>query len=408
MKRRDHPKREAMPRLLSLFVVLLTLWHCTKPASGPPPSELPAGVRLDLDETQIAKLEELSHALAADIAGGQGRLLDRVFDYDHLLRRVLHGLEIPSDFSAGFISGLRGNPGGVAAGFLGQNCEFLRVLDRDGVPTLLFRLKSQGGGFNYHAFLFRLDEDDSVKLYDFYNFGSGEHASESMRRLAIPALAMEESSILGKLLGRDRAFFEHMDTLQEIGRQNLAQNHPEVLRLIETLPQELREDKSTRLMEITALALLGGVEEQRHFEAIESYRDAFPDDASIPLVMFDYYALRGDYDVAMGLVDRLEELVGGDPYLETLRISAALLCERHTEAMERAREYLAANPDDEKAHWLQVSAALGAQEFGVVRQELEALEEGFYYQFSEELLAADPAYAEFLRSDHGRNFLARS
>ncbi len=391
-------------RILLLVLLLAPLSAAGQPAGTAAGTSPPSS----FDTAEIAFLEQFGREMAAEIAAGSSALFDAAFDLERFARRVVEGIDIPTETREGFLEGmLRGmrRSAGLLAGFLGQPYEFLRIHPWEGTPTLLFRLRPSDGGFNYHAYRFELVSTREVTLYDLHVLAVGEPLSRTLRRLALPGLVQQDRSLLDRLLGRERSFVDNMNKFRDMGHKVQAGEYEAALRVHLELPRDMREDKTVRLLEMNALVQVGGAEE-RYLEAIQQYREAFPDDPALPMIVLDYHIVTGDYDVAMGLIEEIEGWVGGDPYLDVMRVSAAFLGGRAAEAVQRVVKYLARYPDDEEARWFQVSAALSAKDHAVVREGLEYLEAHFEYVFTEESMGGAPEYADFLQSEEARRFLA--
>lgn len=342
---------------------LLLAWFLLPlPASGQASPQPPTALKLDA--AQSAFLEEFGHEMAAAVSSGSPGRFGEVFDGERFAGRVVEGIEVPAevrdDFVEGMLKELRTSPAALMSGFLGQSYAFLRVHSWDGNPTLLFRLRPSSGGFNYHAFPFELGPPPEIALYDVYVLASGEPLSRTLHRLALPALVQQDRSLLDRLLGRERSFVENMTKFRDMGLKIQAEEYEEALRIHGELPKDLRQDKTVRLLEMNALVHLEGGDE-RYLQAIERYRDAFPDDPAMSMIVLDYHIVKGDYEVSMGLIEEIGGWVGGDPYLEVMR---------------------------------------------AVREGLEYLEENFDYAFTEESMAAAPDYADFLQSEQARQYLA--
>lgn len=388
-----------------LLLATALLSGCDEPVVKPPSEP---GVPVELTDDQISSLSEFGDALASSLSAADPSVFEEAFDYDRFSARLLEGIEIGArdraEFQEGLLEGVKRNRGGLAAAFLGQDYAFLRVLDRDGVPVLVFRLRLDQGGFNYHAYRFALDPEGGPRLHDFYVYTAGEYVSASMRRTLLPALTQLNRSFLERLSSPELEYLEHLTTIQEIGQHMLARNFDEALRIHDSLPEDVRRDKSLRLTELNLLASTEGGD--RYLRAMEAYRESYPSDPSLAIMLLDYHALRGNYDQTMVTIDQIEASVGGDTYLDLVRAAACATVGRSQESVDRARAYIAGHPQDEEGYWTLVGSSLATGDFATVAQGLAELRSRFAYQFTHESLEAEPSYADFLASPEGREFLA--
>jgi predicted Zn-dependent protease len=72
---------------------------------------------------------------------------------------------------------------------------------------------------------------------------------------------------------------------------------------------------------VAASAYLG---EAQYQSAIDALRRAYPNDASLDLMLLDGYFMKKRYDEALQAVDRIDRSLGGDPYLDVMRANMLL------------------------------------------------------------------------------------
>jgi tetratricopeptide (TPR) repeat protein len=289
----------------------------------------------------------------------------------------------------------------VAVSDNGGSYEFLSVQDREHGKVAVFRLRHAEAGLNYHE-LCLVRRPGGVRCVDAYVAFSGEHLSESVRRLIIVALPKEKPDLVSRLIGRDRDTWENAEALKEILAAHTAKDSQRVLRLFRKLPDSLRTTKLMLLMRLLAAA---NIDNDEYLQAIDDYVELYPNDPSLDLIMLDAYALRRQFTEAHRTVDRIDRAVGGDPYLRIHHLSFYVQEKNYPAAEKLIDELLGENPDDQGVHWLRVSMSLDKRQFDETARLLTEMEGRFGLVFED--LTTIPEYAEFVQSPAYRKWMSR-
>jgi tetratricopeptide (TPR) repeat protein len=285
----------------------------------------------------------------------------------------------------------------------GGNLSLLRVHEVDGERRALVRVLQADGTLNYLDFvLVRLGQE--VKAADFYIFLSGEKISQTMRRLYLAAAADLPSSFLDRLTGREGDFIKHDDKIANMAKSLRMGGHQQVLDIYHEMPPSLQQEKAIMLYRVLASAQL---DEQLYGEAIDAFRAAHPDDPCIDFISMDGLLMRGSYDEAMQAVSRLDESLGGDPYLNILRSNIHLMQGQVAEARQAAEKAMQGTPDLEDVYWQLVSISLAEENYSETARLLTKLQEKFQIEIAN--LSTIEAYAGFVHSPEYKQWLkARS
>ena len=300
-----------------------------------PPSETA------MDAFAAAFLERLRRGDAA----GVGEL----FDYDGLLSRVADGRRLPN--WRRFRDSYRdGNPLGQSWVALQQKRPFhdLGTVDDAVGRARLFRVADtadSAGGVNYIKIYLSASTPGTARIVDVYAFDNGEPLTTTLRRVMLPSLVEIAADTAGidesahetetELVDAGLAVSPVVDLLRE-GR------FAEAEALLDELPEPARSKPLFLRMRIQTAS---GTDVARHVKLVDEYRRRYPDDPALPLVEIDAHCARGDLPASLRGVDRLDRVVGGDPYLAT--VAAGLLAEmdQPDQALARIENALAAHAD---------------------------------------------------------------
>ena len=307
------------------------------------------------------------------------------------------------DFLKGFVKGISGKPGGIADALLGQGYTFLKVFPYQGQHRVLCRLYDDDG-INYHAYACEISKKGQVRAIDFYNVAGGESMSESLRRIAILALADQKQSLMTRLLSKSDALVAaNFDKLKEFGEFAQAGIIDEGLAAYESLIPELQLEKSVMIMRMQLLAVREK-DEGRYVEAMKTYAETFPNDPSLAIMMVDYHLLREDYDKSLASIDALEKEVGADPALDILRANISFAAGNYEQAIRCAEAALTKEPTLEDGHWTAISSASVLADYDRMAKHLTALRDTFDYEFDEEELRANEDYQTFMNTPQASAF----
>lgn len=189
----------------------------------------------------------------------------------------------------------------VMAGIKGGNYRLLREYDDHGVKHLVFRLFGLGG-LNYHDFiLIRLG--DTVRASDLYPFTSEEWLSTSMAKLT-------------DMMSKSFAAGENINVLQKLEEQASKKDYAGIKESYEKLDSDYKNDRMIQYLYVRACH---HIDTKLYEEVLERYARNFPDAGSGYLLMLDLYYLQKEPTKGLAAIDKLDKLVGGDPFLDFFR-----------------------------------------------------------------------------------------
>ncbi|MEZ4403048.1 MAG: hypothetical protein R3B06_23700 [Kofleriaceae bacterium] len=314
--------------------------------------------------------------------------LRALVDVEQLARRALVVSTLSGDAKHDVLRGMRerlDGGGGLCEGFAPETAwELLRVREVDGHLRPVLRGRAQGGINYFELIASPSRRDGAVRLVDYYIFLSGERLSETLGHLVDQAGAVAGVGV--------EANMEQLNAAKRSG------DYAEVRRRIAALPPTLRFGKAFRLMDIGAAVALDAPD---LVATLDSFARAFPGDPASDFVMIDAYFARKQVQALLEAIDRLDQRVGGDPFLDQLRIGALMLepTPAHVEAATAAaRRLIAARPDQQESWMNLASVQLTGQDYDGVVATLDHLTTGFGMRFDREAMAGAPLYQGFLAS----------
>jgi tetratricopeptide (TPR) repeat protein len=402
---------EGLGLCLCLAAVVVT--GCA-PDSGPSSTsdtEAAAVVPKDLPTAAMPSIEdatELAERVEATMAEGDARAFAEAMDWELLFDRSTAGVDTPDEMESGFRAGLlKGVTGGgglpaqvAQAVQQGGGYRLLRVREKDGELRALFRFLLPEAGVNYHDLLLVQGDNGQVRIGDIHIFLSAEDLSTTFRRFYVVMVAEQNRSLLEKLSGKTAVYAEHLDEMQAMNTSIQSGQPATALATYDSLPDELKADKYVLLTRYRAAAEIGDAECS---QAVRDFKQHHPDDACVDFLSIDLCATTGEFDKGLECIDRMEESVGGDPYLNVLRAGTLALANRLEEALEAGKAAIEAEPNMIQAYWKTLEVALQLKDFKEVTRLLDQLAANFEIEFED--LTQIPEYAEYVKSAEYQKWL---
>jgi hypothetical protein len=114
------------------------------------------------------------------------------------------------------------------------------------------------------------------------------------------------------------------------------------------------------------------------------------------LILLDAFMLRKSYSQAAAGIDRIDQAIGGDPYLKVYRARILQSQGKPAAASKLAEAAVAEEPTLQPAYYFLLNQALNKRDFAKTAELLAALETRCHVMFKD--LTTVPAYAEFVKS----------
>ncbi|HEY4178880.1 MAG TPA: hypothetical protein VGM90_18665 [Kofleriaceae bacterium] len=329
-----------------------------------------------------AEAEAIGKEFAGHMEPCDGAALDRLFDTALLADRAIANHPVGAAGREGFLRGLGSLGGHLCAQMAPKShATYLHTQTVDGTPRPLVRLIINGG-VNYLQL--ELDKRDGVThVVDFYSFVNGEKLSETSSRLLGTAIAtgVNDSDSV---------------TMAEFERLRAAGDIKGAHEALQRLPVAVRNNKAFRIMD---LQLLEKLDNDQYAAAVESIAKAYPNDPSLPLVQLDYFLLKKDSGAMLGAIDKLDQQVGSDPYLNVMRVTPMFERGEMTKAVDAAKKGIAAEPTLEPLWWALLNAQTKAKQYADAVATLDTLNSKFAAGVNIHNLGGDPRFAPLVESD---------
>jgi len=274
----------------------------------------------------------------------------------------------------------------------GSSYHFLHLQHVEGQTRALFRVFDAEGRLNYYSFaLARRGRE--VKVVDIYTASAGECVSETVRRTFLPLVADANRDWLESVLGSSSAYVTHLKELVLYCMQVQNQEYAGALQTYENLPETLKHDKIVLQGRIAATQTL---EDPTYNDALAAYTEHHANDPSLAWVLLDASLLREDYAAVLRAIDDLDRIVGGDPFLHTIRAHAHAALGDLATARVFLRRAIDEDPDMLEAYWTLLQHALKQQDHAETLHVLRALSTEFGAEFDD--LRTFPEYANFVET----------
>jgi hypothetical protein len=352
-------------------------------------------------------LECQAFARSIETAVEHGQLAEftRAIDWDTIVAKAIgdFGLSprVRSEYRRRIFETMRSESG--FSGTILQNVatggsfKFLRMRELDGQRSILFRLIGPSG-LNYYELLLS-NESGRLKADDIYIFLSAEKLTQTMHRAALPLAQVDGSAALRQLNKTDVVLLDNYQKFSQMTELVNGQRSAEGMAVYRELPPELQQDKNVLLMRYQAAVGLGEVET---VAALDDFRRHHPNDVGLDFMLIDYFVAKKEYPKAVESVDRLDQAVGGDPFLDTLRAKIALQQGDSAAALQLAEKAVAAVPDLTGPRFALIEVLLAAKDYGRALIEMQDVERRLPVEFGD--LNENPMYVEFVKSPQGEEW----
>ncbi|MEM9799211.1 MAG: hypothetical protein AAGA20_02730, partial [Planctomycetota bacterium] len=291
------------------------------------------------DEADAKAFLDFVGTIESAMADSDPSVFHDAMDVDRFVERVRVGLPEGPKIDAmmeGFKIGFEGS-NRMAADIVESLEEydgtyvFLRMMP-DAPTHALFRWAGDDG-LEYHELALERGDDGAVRIADILPMSFGQWSSESSREFLVDLVAEQNPSLWERFTGAKPESLAAILKVKEM-TEALEDDPAAALEIYDSLPEKTKTRIHVQRLRITAAA---DIDDETYLAALEDFARFHPDCAAIPLMMIDAHILVDDYDAVREDIDRLEEMVHGDPYLDITRAQILIKEERY----DRAREALA-------------------------------------------------------------------
>lgn len=177
----------------------------------------------------------------------------------------------------------------------------VKQYEKDKKQRLIFRLFGEGGINYYDAELTKMNGE--IKIADFFIYTSGENFSKSMADMVLSITDKEDMTAVNIL--------KKMKSLLSQERYKEARN------VFNGLSPEV---KQTKLLQMYNLKICEKIGDSAYSAALNEFEQLFANkDKAIYLSLIDAYILKKNYAKAINAVDKIDEMINKDPFLDYYR-----------------------------------------------------------------------------------------
>ena len=388
--------RQASLTTIALLCVIAT--GCARLGLGDPDSISPATA----DECQTFG-NELAAAVAADDAARTAEL----FDLAGQFRRSTADFVGPDEYHAQLRKAAEEDarndplvPLLLASVRRGGQVKLLRVHTVDGRPLALVRYIGPRGSVEYIDFVPARTGDGRLVAEDMHIAGNGELASVTLRRPQLKIAAEQKQGPPGHPPSNSRVWVSHIPKLNAMYRQCIDRKYAQAVATYKSLPAEIQTDKSIFLRYLWAAEAVGDTE---FLLALDGFRQQFPSDPALDFQNIDYYRLMRNFDAALKTIDKAEQSIGGDPYLNALRAKMLVKAWRFKEARVEADKAIEHEPGLTHGYWGRIDVAVAEANHADTLAYLKKLAENTGHVAGD--LRKDLDFAVFIRTPEYREWL---
>jgi hypothetical protein len=373
-----------------------------------------AGVPAAPNETRVEAIPEkdcqqFASEVVEAVASGNKAALNSLLDWEAIFATATTNLGAPPNVVQGWIQEMRQalNTNVGFADSLIQNTksggqfDFLRTRISHGRQVAMFRLLGPASrGVNYIEFIVKQGPDHKIRATDLYPYAAGEFITESVHRALLPAAASQSRSFLEKLVGKEQDFVLDLPKIQPISQAILQGRKKDALRMLDELRPGTKKAKMVLLLRTQAAQ---EVDQNAYLSTLEEFRSLFPNDPCLDLQLIDYYTLTNKPDEVLKCIDRLDKMVGGDPYLNYMRASLATERGNREEARRLCKLVVEQEPTFKPAYFLHIGLSLKDDQDDETLLWLKKLHETLGISFKDLTTVQD--YARFVKSPQYKEWL---
>ncbi len=283
-----------------------------------------AGVRDLIDQD----CRRFAQAVTTAVESGDQANVNVLIDWEQVLDRILDGVKISAEqrrkVAGGLLGGIK-NKGSFTGRLVdnskaGGSLDFLRVRQDNRGPLIMLRMRFplSSGGFDYIDLAPGRSADGKVRAFDVRFLTNGEFISTLLRHMLLPMIAREAPDSRNALSRSDRDFLDDFPRVVKMNNDIIQGKMNDALAIVKDLKPETKRQKAVLLNRLRAAQ---EVDHHEYRAVLEEFRQTYPEDPCLDLLLIDYYTLKKDFVRTDETIDRLDKAVGGDPSLNLSRAS---------------------------------------------------------------------------------------
>jgi hypothetical protein len=321
---------------------------------------------------------------------------EQSLDSQALVDRMMAGIDLPekaaSDFRTGVMNGIKTN---LERGFGNvQKAQFLRVIQRPGGKRAIVRVNLKIG-INYFEFICARQATGELKWIDVFVYSTGDTLSNTLRDVVLPAIAEMQKGLMERLAGSESNYIKHLPEIEDAMNLLRDGKPAEAESLLKALPVEMQTD---RIVLMARCRVEQTVNQNEYLNVIREWEKTYPNDPALALISIDSDLLRKDFAGAIAHVDRLDRMVGGDPYQNFIRGNIYFAAKNYAMAKQAENAALQADPHLASAYDVLLNISLAEEDYDGTAAILERVEHTYPHADMAKAMKSRPAYAKFMLS----------
>ncbi len=168
------------------------------------------------------------------------------------------------------------------------------------------------------------------------------------------------------------------------------------------LPDSVRQEKYVKLLRIQ---LTYRMNEPEFEKAISDYETVFPKDPSLYLVAMDGLFKFKKYDRVLETIDKLDQAIGGDTFLDAYRANIYYFKEEFETALEYANKMRQNYPLYFNSHMVRISVLVSLKKYPEVINSLKTVYAIFDLDKQKLNQVMEATYPELIKTKEYQNFL---
>ena len=304
-----------------------------------------------------AEADDIAKTIHASVINKNPEFLNRFLDIEALCKKMekVSGVRFTATDRRRFAEGIEKRKIGneILKDFKnGSLFDLVHQYERNGKHHLVFRVYYADGGLNYYDYTL-IKRAERVKAEDMLIYTAGESLSVIATRVL-------------KDLEKKKYDLEDISGGSRIRDLISAGKFEDAYEAYQLLTPAVRKQKTFMQLKIEITSSMGN--DELYVKTLEEYRDLFPKDTNMPLLMIDAYFLKGEYAKVLTCVDQLDQMLQGDPFLDYYRS----LCykqmndnSKYRSALEKLYQY---KPDFQSGNIELISAYLEQKEMAKAKE----------------------------------------
>ena len=349
-------------------------------------------------------LKVFAKRVEESVVQNKGKLIDQAFDKEFFGARCTRGAggkKLKDSFLKGFFSTFKYGAV-ISRATKNGHYQMVRCYKKGARNHIIFRMVSNNG-LNYHDYWVVKTRKGKFKIVDCYVYISGENLSDTINRMFIQWNTSMDPSFLSRLLKKNKHFKEDMKTFLDMTKATKANNPKEAIRLYKKLSTKLQKQKPAMLFACKNYALVDNTE---YLNKLKEYKDLFPSDPSLSLMLIDYYFLRKEYQNTLKTINDLDKHLGKDPYLNLYRAYVYQQQNKLKETQKYAGKVIMALPSLSEPYVTFISASLAARDFAAVTKCLKIFRKNGFNVSRKDILK-DPEFKDYVNSKEFKKWKQR-